>query len=139
MRAITRSYFALAAAVYLLAAAAVATPMHTLAKRQGSDIQQQCVERYNTSRINPLPRAGYFNPNNGTNGSMLTVSRAQVAHDVSLQLTLMNSFARYGKTAAEHPASLSMPSFHPIRLPMFSVPKASSDTQRKFGWEKFPY
>lgn len=81
MRAISRGCFALAAAVYVLAAAAVATPMHTLAKRQGSDIQQQCVERYNTSRMNPLPQAGYFNPNNGTNGSMLTVS----AHSVGQQ------------------------------------------------------
>lgn len=72
MRAI--SCFALAAAVYGTVASAAAVASHTLVKRQGSQIQQQCVERYNTSRMNPLPEAGYFNPNNGTNGSMLTVS-----------------------------------------------------------------
>ncbi|PWZ01965.1 hypothetical protein BCV70DRAFT_198243 [Testicularia cyperi] len=47
-----------------------------LAERQGSSIQQDCVRRYNTSRMNPLPEAGYWNPLNGTNGSngsMLTI------------------------------------------------------------------
>lgn len=39
----------------------------------GSAVFQQCTQRYNTSRMNPLPQQGYFNPNNGTNGSMLTV------------------------------------------------------------------
>lgn len=41
----------------------------------GSAVFRQCTQRYNTSRMNPLPQQGYFNPNNGTNGSMLTVSR----------------------------------------------------------------
>ena len=40
---------------------------------EGSDVFKQCVRRYNTSRMNPLPQQGYFNPNNGTNGSMITV------------------------------------------------------------------
>ncbi|EST08163.1 hypothetical protein PSEUBRA_002248 [Kalmanozyma brasiliensis GHG001] len=39
----------------------------------GSNIFRECVQRYNTSRMNPLPQAGYWNPNNGTNGSMLTI------------------------------------------------------------------
>ncbi|ETS61430.1 hypothetical protein PaG_04462 [Moesziomyces aphidis] len=43
------------------------------ATADGSDIFQSCVRRYNTSRMNPLPQAGYFNPNNATNGSMLTI------------------------------------------------------------------
>ncbi|KIS66952.1 uncharacterized protein UMAG_05733 [Mycosarcoma maydis] len=39
----------------------------------GSAVFRQCTQRYNTSRMNPLPQQGYFNPNNGTNGSMLTI------------------------------------------------------------------
>lgn len=49
------------------------------ATADGSDIFQSCVRRYNTSRMNPLPQAGYANPNNATNGSMLTV-RSSASH-----------------------------------------------------------
>ncbi|SPO41107.1 uncharacterized protein PSFLO_06589 [Pseudozyma flocculosa] len=46
-------------------------PLHHLAKR-ASPINQRCVQRYNTSRAEPFPQQGYFNPNNGS-GSMLTI------------------------------------------------------------------
>lgn len=39
-----------------------------------SEIEQSCISRYNRSRPDPLPEGGYFNPNNETGGSMLTVS-----------------------------------------------------------------
>lgn len=45
---------------------------HSLAKRS-SAINERCIERYNTSRADPFPLSGYFNPNNAS-GSMLTVS-----------------------------------------------------------------
>lgn len=38
----------------------------------GSNIFKQCVQRYNTQRIKPLPPQGYFDPNKG-NGSQITV------------------------------------------------------------------
>ncbi|SJX65241.1 uncharacterized protein SRS1_16066 [Sporisorium reilianum f. sp. reilianum] len=65
----------------LLATTAFASPasfsslplqQRDLTNVDGSDVFRQCVQRYNTSRMKPLPQQ-YFNPNNGTNGSMLTI------------------------------------------------------------------
>lgn len=45
---------------------------NNLSNVDGSKVFKDCVQRYNTSRMKPLPQQGYHNPNI-TNGSMITV------------------------------------------------------------------
>lgn len=70
----------------------------------GSAVFRQCTQRYNTSRMNPLPQQGYFNPNNGTNGSMLTIwldgspgepINAIISSNSSAQVLCPEGFLRY--------------------------------------------